>query len=174
MAGNANSGGQNRKPTKMKVLEGTFRADRANENEPQPKSVKIAPPPSIKLNKWGMEEWARSSRNLIAVDVLSEADLTALAAMCYEFGEFVECGLKVKEVQEIDEHLQGLSRDEFTPDQIIEIMQIKFLAGKNLEKLRKEHLEAYSKLAQQFGLTPASRAKVSTINKTQKDELDEL
>lgn len=171
MAGNSNSGGQNRKPTQMKVLEGTFRADRANKNEPTPKLVKIPPAPTIKLNAWGMEEWKRVTVQLIECGVLAATDISQLSALCYEFGEFVECGIKITEVHEVDD---DPALDEMTAEQRIEMMQIKYLAGKNLEKLRKEHLEAYSKLAQQFGLTPASRAKVSSVKKEEKDELDKL
>lgn len=158
----------------MKVLEGTLRKDRTNPNEPEPKALKLAPPPTITLNVHGMKEWERTTRELIALQVLANTDISSLSSMCYEFGEFVECGIRIKEVHEIDDHLSGLSRDEFTPEQVIEIMQIKYLAGKNLEKLRKEHLEAYCKLAQQFGLTPASRSKVSTVKQSKEDELEAL
>jgi P27 family predicted phage terminase small subunit len=174
MAGNANSGGQNRKPTQMKVLEGTFRKDRANPNEPTPKPVKIAPAPTITLNAHGMKEWERTTRFLIETGVLAETDISALSALCYEFGEFVQCGIDIKEVKEIDSDLAGLAIDECTVEQRIELLRIKYATGKNLEKLRKEHLEAYGKLAQQFGLTPASRAKVSTTNKPKTDELEDL
>jgi P27 family predicted phage terminase small subunit len=170
MPGNANSG-RNKKPTVMKVLEGTYRKDRANLNEPKIKEVKIPPAPHVKLNQWGMEEWKRLTVQLIGIGVLAETDITQLSALCYEWGEFVECGENIKEIKDVDDKFP---MPELTPEQRLELMRIKYMAGKNQEKLRKEHLEAYNKLAQQFGLSPSSRAKVNAPAKEEKDEFDDI
>lgn len=161
-------GGRPLKPTKMKVLQGTLRKDRTNPKEPEPTLLKIPSAPTVELNEWGMEEWKRSSVNLIECGVLTISDVSALSAMCYEFGEFVECGLEIKRVK-TGEDLSGM-----TPEQRVRMMEIKFLSGKNLEKLRKEHLEAYCKLSMQFGLTPASRPKVNGTKKTEDDPFDAI
>lgn len=168
MPGTSNSGA-NKKPTAMKVLEGTYRKDRANLNEPAGNLVKIAPAPHLELNEFGMQEWARSSRELIGYGVLSHADLTALSAMCYEWGEYVDCGVRIKENRAFDVSIPVADMD---PDQRVEWMKVKYLASRELRKLRKEHLEAFHKMAQQFGLTPASKSKVSSAGKQEVDPLD--
>jgi len=170
MAGNGNSGGQNRKPTQMKVLEGTWRADRANPNEPNAKPITFPCPPVMELNEFAMREWERTTKVLIELGVLTEGDLSALTAMCHQFGEFVYCDTEIKEKTYLKEPKEYVL--DMDPDQRIEYMRIKYLAGKELKKLRKEHLEAYSKLAQQFGLTPVSRSRVSASKKKETDPLD--
>ena|ERR1041385_374204 len=172
MAGNANSGGQNRKPTAMKVIEGTFRQDRANPNEPEAKPLKFPCPPSMELNEFGMKEWERSTRVLIDLNVLTEGDVSALTAMCHQFGEFVYCDKEIKEKTYLKEPKEYIL--DMDPNQRIEYMRTKYLVGKELKKLRKEHLEAYSKLAQQFGLTPVSRARVSAQKKQENNPLDDI
>lgn len=172
MAGNSNSGGQNRKPTAMKIMEGTFRQDRANVNEPTPKPITFPCPPTMELNEFGIREWERSTRVLIDLGVLTDGDLSALTAMCHQFGEFVYCDREIKEKTYLKEPKEYII--DMDPDQRIEYMRTKYLAGRELKKLRKEHLDAYSKLAQQFGLTPVSRSRVSAQKKKENDPLDDI
>ena len=69
-----------RKPTVLKVIEGTARADRAPRNEPKPK--KRAPSCPTWLLREAKAEWKRVVKELEPLGVLTGVDRACLAAYC--------------------------------------------------------------------------------------------
>ena len=114
-----------RKPTALKVLEGTERKDRMNPAEPRFLPTEEADAPDWLNGPVALAEWYRLRDVLEGQRVLTEADLTALGHLCNLHGKCVE----------------------------------KWRLGSQptaaeLTQLRMFYVE--------FGLTPASRAKVSS------------
>src|SRR3954468_12698918 len=72
-----------RKPTALKVLEGTFRKDRALANELQP--TPGAPVCPAWFDKIAVAEWARVVPELAARGVLSVIDGAALEGYCANY-----------------------------------------------------------------------------------------
>ena len=74
--------GRPRKPTALKIVTGTFRHDRSNAHEPQPKRKRPAMPPD--LSAGAKKAWRHFAKLLNDLGVLTAADLetarTALAA----------------------------------------------------------------------------------------------
>jgi phage terminase small subunit len=75
-------GGRPRKPTALKLIEGTFRKDRANPEEPQPDLVSGMPAPPRKLKAEAMREWNRVAGELSKMRVLAVDELSVLATYC--------------------------------------------------------------------------------------------
>jgi phage terminase small subunit len=80
--------GRKRKPTKLKILQGTARKDRMTKNEPQPELGM----PDIPdwLSPEGIEEWGRVMAGMGGLGVIAKIDAGALAMYCQLMGKFVK------------------------------------------------------------------------------------
>jgi P27 family predicted phage terminase small subunit len=87
--------GRKPKPTKLKVIQGTFRKDRANPDEPTPETH-IPSPPDF-LNADALQEWGRMSEKLYQLGMLAEIDRGIFAAYCQAFGRWAEAERAIKE-----------------------------------------------------------------------------
>ncbi len=140
-------GGRKRKPTKLKVLEGTFRDDRANKNEPMPdNSIPEAPK---HLSKDGRIEWDRISLLLFNLGLLSDIDRGLLALYCQAWGRVVKYEKIVAKEGELIKTEKG-----------------NIILSPNMWVINKA-MEQCHKYLTEFGMSPASRAKV-TANKNKK------
>src|SRR5688572_22509593 len=99
MAGTGMSG-VNRKPTVMKLLEGTYRQDRAVDNEPQPQKLTIPPPIPESLNEFGRKHWESQSLEMVKIGLLTTSDVDQFAAYCNEMGAYWEAERNRKECME--------------------------------------------------------------------------
>jgi phage terminase small subunit len=81
-------------PTALKLIKGTDRKDRANENEPECKvGLPVCP---TWLNAEGKKEWKRAGKLLVESGVATHLDFVNFATFCQMWGEFVE-GVKTGE-----------------------------------------------------------------------------
>lgn len=154
------SGGQNRKPTVMKILEGTYRKDRAPINEPKPELVVIPPPMPEGLNVYGQKEWEKMTLELSKIGMLTTVDTSQLAAYCNEIGNYWECELLRKEVVPDDDTVD--SKDAATS------------FYKNYFDMAQKHLKQARDLAVQFGFTPAARSRINLPKEKERSKLDEI
>ncbi len=144
-------GGRPRKPTAVKVLQGTLEKSRANPNEPMPQTalVKILPPDF--LSDKAKELW------LFAVEQAPEAMLTSLdfsvfANWADTMAKIIECEEVLKrEGQFVEDEKTGLSK----PHPVAKYQN-------DLKHLLRQYLT-------ELGFTPASRSKVNMSTKP-KDE----
>lgn len=160
MAGNGMSGGMNRKPTVMKILEGTYREDRAMPNEPKPEVIAIPPPMPEGLNEYGQKEWEKMTLELSKLGMLTTIDTSQLAAYCNEIGNYWECEFSRKKVivrEDTDEGKEAAA-----------------LFYKNYFDMAQKHLKAAKDIAIQFGFTPASRTRINVPKEKERSKLDEL
>jgi len=130
------SGGHNRKPTKLKLLEGTFRKDRANPDEPRLENA--IPKPSYNLPNKAKKEYKNLTEILNTMGILTEADGIALERLAVAIAE---CKWAEKEL------FKQIKPDEIRIWQLILKDARKFVAS----------------MLPRFGLTPADRSRVSKI-----------
>jgi len=90
--GNVQMAKRGRKPIdpQLKVVRGTFRKDRHNPDAPEFETLTgPVEPPAWMTSGEATEEWKRLVSLLESQGVLTEADLTMLAVLCHQYGEYV-------------------------------------------------------------------------------------
>jgi P27 family predicted phage terminase small subunit len=140
--------GRPKKPVAVKVLEGTYRPDRATANEPQPDILAQVPDPPKGMGKWGVQEWLTVCHWLQGIGALASTDLSLIAAYCNEIDQYWEFDKKLKK--------EGAVLKFYNPAGDLYKVQAHPYAG-----LRKASLDNALKLAGQFGFTPAARARLT-------------
>lgn len=129
------------KPAELKVIEGTFRPDRVAPYRPRPK-VEIPSCPSW-LGREAKREWRRITPHLEKLGLITQVDRSALAAYCQAYHRWWEAEKLIAE--------HGLTFT--TPKGYVQQRPEVGIANTALKQMRMFLTE--------FGLTPASRTKVS-------------
>lgn len=160
-----------RKPTYLKVIQGTVRPCRTNLAEPKPARASGEPPPG--LSAGALAAWGRLFPLLDRMGVVTEADGAALARMC-------ECAAEMQAATE------SLARPVLDPDgtEVAPAGSLTYTtrsaAGVVMVRTRPEVAtraaaeRRYQHWLTQFGLTPAARSRVSAVGEREKaDPADE-
>lgn len=140
------------KPDSLKQLQGNPGKRPLNKKAPKFDLVTGLPKPPGHLNRYGKHEWNRIIPVLQKVSMLTEADLTSLAAYCQAYGTWVEAE-KLKKAM-------GLTT---TTDKgnVIQRPEVG-IANTSMANM--------ISIAKEFGMTPASRTKVEVEEtETQQD-----
>jgi P27 family predicted phage terminase small subunit len=133
------------KPTEIKQMEGTYRADRAARNEPKPRVT--IPPCPVWLPPDAKKEYKRVAKILVKLRVLTEADQMALAAYAHEYAKW--------------RHAEGL-----IAGTALNAVLVGGAGGQYLNPWQSVANTAFKNmiaLMREFGMTPASRSRVSTV-----------
>lgn len=130
------------KPTVKKILHGNPGRRPLNKKEPKPDIPDKVPRAPHHLDKIAQKEWRRMAKELYPIGLLTNIDLTALAAYCVSFSTWMNAQ------QQIQKHGVLIKAQSGFP------MQSPYLAIANraMTEMRKWMVE--------FGLTPSSRSKV--------------
>lgn len=80
--------GRKTTPENKKVIQGTFRKDRADIDAPKFDIVEEFPQPPLHLNADGVAMWKDLGKQLVAVKVLQVVDLYLLEQLCYTWQRF--------------------------------------------------------------------------------------
>lgn len=136
----ARAPGKRPQPTKMKIIKGTLQNCRANKNE-------ATPPPDLPAVPRGMTgaakaEWLKMAPLLYDLGLLSTIDTTALEAYCRCYGLWADAMKSVKKEGATVVSSKGYP-----------------IQNPNLKTAMKCSKELQSWLTE-FGMTPASRARV--------------
>ena len=135
--------GPPKKPTPLKVVQGTFRPDREPKNpailEPQ------APKPPKGMSQPGRACWRRIVPKLVAARILTELDRELLAAYC-------ECWAMYWDLKTIV-HKEGYT----TTTHKGNVIQHPLVGSMN------KMLDSLIRLGREFGLTPASRSRIEAL-----------
>ena len=142
--------GRKKKPTQLKIIQGTDRADRRNPNEPMPDPNIPPPPPHLKDE--ALEEWNRLSTELYNLGLLSNIDRATLAAYCVLWARWVDAESK------IDRDTLVLKSKDGQP------YQNPWLGIANRALTLMRHYIS------EFGMSPASRSRVEAKPPKSKDE----
>jgi len=152
-------GGHNRKPTRLKVLEGTARADRLR-NEPQPRPIRPKRP------RWLPREarrfWDELAPKLEKLGVLCETDGPAFALCAVHYAIAVEAAKVLK-------------------DQGVIVADPEHPAGEKpavrkhpLLSVLRDHSAAFRAYSSLFGLSPADRGRLNISVEEDSNSLEYL
>lgn len=140
--------GRPRKPTAIKLLDGTFRQDRHGaELTTEPLSELPKAPAS--LGKSGKKHWKDDGKRLLSLGVLTVSDLSALESYCAAYDEVDHCNAILEQQGEYS------MRDNGT------------MAAHPAIARRDRALDRVRAYQREFGMTPSSR---SGVNVTAKKE----
>mgnify|MGYP001261932728 CR=1 FL=1 len=134
-------GGQNRKPTQLKVIQGNPGKRPLNPNEPKP--APVAPKMPKGLDRYGRQAWQRLAPILERLGLLTEADLESFTALCEAYSRYVHAVKRYRAVLRASDPVEALD--------IIRKAEV------SVEK-SEHHLRM---LMLEFGLTPAARSRLS-------------
>lgn len=131
--------GPMKKPTALKKLQGTYRPDRAPENEPIPLPQDDLSPPDYVIGKEAIECWNDLAPKLHAAGLFTEIDGLMLGQYCMAFQTWKRVGRQIAN-EEIPPNSPGVWQ-------------------------YNKSVETMMKIAPHFGLSPATRAKISVPQK---------
>jgi P27 family predicted phage terminase small subunit len=160
------STGRNVKPSALKVAQGTARADRMNQNEPEFAIVKDLKKPPLELQNSANEVYLNTGVELINQGLLTKASFDQFLHYCEVTGivsdsykDISDNGIVIKTTK-ITEKANGdvITETDYIPNPNI--------------KIHATYVNLSRQLANEFGLTPASSSKVSVPNKP-KSKLDD-
>ena len=150
--------GRPKTPTQLKVVRGTTRADRANKREPKVEEPLPADPPEW-LSPAALPWWGRVRPILTGMKVATSADPIAVGLLCDALAEYMAAR---------DEALAAGMIYETTGKSGDTMIRAHPAVGIAADAWRRAKL-----MATEFGLTPASRAKVSVADAGPADPLAE-
>ncbi|MGE0363357.1 MAG: P27 family phage terminase small subunit [Vicinamibacterales bacterium] len=161
MAGNANSGGRNRKSAQMHLVGGTYRKDRHNQaDDVVAPDGKPAMPKSLKGA--AKAEWDRMVERMDSIHTLTKVDDAALYQYCKLFAETEaletdrEAGRKMTHA--LRAQTRKLDGAELV-EAITQIVKLKHLEGKIAVQIRQGRMALRQYLVE-FGMTPSARTRV--------------
>jgi len=88
MANRTGKSGPPRKPTALKLLHGTFRADTSAKHEPKPASDATVPKPPKHLTLLAKAEWIRTAAELHPLGLLTRPDYSTLEMYCETYASW--------------------------------------------------------------------------------------
>ncbi|MDO7851387.1 phage terminase small subunit P27 family [Hymenobacter convexus] len=150
--------GRPRKPTHLKKLAGTLQPSRTNPLEPVP-AVALGQPPEW-LSATAKEYWDEIGGILLQMNLVSYGDTAAMTLLCDVLAQWVSVRVTIAKKGRVYELLSD--------------------GGKVFRARPEVAMEAdlwrrASRMLVEFGLTPASRSKVSALgDKEEKDPLSAL
>ena len=144
--------GRKKIPTKIKKMQGTSVPSRTLKNEMQVDVVSNVPEAPEWLSLIGKNEWNKVTKQLFNLGMLHDVDLPLIEAYCNEMSLYLECEMKLRRENRIDE---------FQNSEGIVVRR----QANPLVKMKNDALNNSLKLAAQFGLTPVARASISAPTK---------
>ena len=142
-------GGHNALPSNVKVLHGETRPSRVKPDEPRPDELVDLSAP-VGLDRYAKEAWEYNAPKLAKLGLLTEIDRNALAAYCTAYSRWRRANIGLKAIKNDD------------PD---EFRKYAITAEKAEQGMRLFQNE--------FGMTPASRSRLSVDSGETSDPLAE-
>lgn len=136
-------------PTSAKIVKGTFRKDRANRDEPQ--FDPNIPTPPEHLGRVALVEWGRVAESLYRRGLLADEYRAGLAAYCQAYERWVAAETLLKEQGMLTETTNG------------NVIQNPAVGIANTALLMMHRFMT------EFGLTPASKSRVSAKSEKQEE-----
>jgi P27 family predicted phage terminase small subunit len=160
--GKTMKGGNNRKPSQLKKLKGTYRKTREVKNEPEPPQVGGWLEPPSELGPHGSKKWYELFPLLTTTGIMTVADLSTFELLCknYQLMNEIEYAL----THYTDE--EGVERERKITDYLRTVNS----QTAYLWKSYRESMDTYRRCLQEFGMTPVARARVEAVEKPKKSE----
>ena len=149
--------GRYRKPTQLKIIQGTFCKSRANRGEPKPRLVNEVPKPPQHLNGFGKWIWRRVAPELVEKQILTVLDLPALEILCDAYGLYRAArAAMLRKGRTLQQYLQG-QNSQTTPE----------------ATMMRQCWATFKAFMAEFGLSPSSRGRLD-IPAPKADEPDPM
>jgi len=145
--------GKKPKPSALKLIQGTYRSDRANPSEPRPRPG-IPPCPKF-LQGDAREQYRKMAKKLVRIGLLTELDDMALSMLCQSWAEYLEATDQVKKTGMLVKSPNGFPV--FNPYLVI--------ANQAVKRVRS--------LLAEFGMSPSSRSRITAVGAAQDNESGE-
>ena len=136
-------------PTRIKLIRGNPGKRKLNDSEPQPQLA--APECPEYLDEMARVEWDRLVEILLAMRVLTEADYIALGNLCQAYSTMIDAQKKLSKAGVLYRTKSGY------------VQQSPLLGIVNSQ------MTLINALVREFGLTPSSRTRVSSIAEPRKE-----
>ena len=149
--------GPKTKPTRLKVVTGTARKHRLNENEPRPDPAR--PDPPAHLTRAARTEWDRVIEETVGLGIMTNLDRGALAAYAQAYGRWVAAETALARMAERDSVTEGL---------IIRTKSGNAIQNPLVGAANKAMADMV-RYAAEFGLTPSSRTRVMSLSPQELD-----
>ncbi len=150
--------GRKPKPTSLKVIAGTDRADRRNDQEPK-FNPEIPSPPAF-LSDEAKVEWGRVCDALYHAGILAKTDRAVLAAYCQAFGRW----------QQAEEALTKMAER----DQVTRGIMIKTTNGNAVQNplvgTANKAMADMVRYAAEFGMTPSARSRIKAEGRNDRQD----
>ena len=146
--------GRPRKPTRLHLLEGTSQPSRLPQNEPQPEPA--VPPCPEWLGPAARAEYRRVADELHHLRLIGRVDRALLVAYAQAWADFRAAVIELSEAAKLDFCLEKVERNAAAM------------------KVKRQAVAELRGLAPHFGLSPATRAKLSVPEKPAEDLFDKL
>ena len=140
------------KPSSLVLLEGNPGKRPTNKLEPQPR--RAAPKCPAYLDENAKTEWRRLVPVLRRMKVLTEADYMALSSLCQAYSTMVKAQSKLTESGLLFKTQSG------------------YVQQSPLLSIVNSCVETITRLAREFGLTPASRTRLQMLSETNEAQAD--
>jgi len=144
--------GRKPKPTHLKLVSGNPGKRRIEQNEPKP-AVGVGAMPRGMLNADGQALWKELRPKLERLGLLTEVDGPAFALLCEWWGIARQAAREVRELESVWT-VDGQGRERRHPALVV----------------LKQATEQFCRLAGEFGLTPAMRARLKVPEPENSDE----
>lgn len=144
------------KPTRMKELAGNPGKRSLNKTEPKPSGKR--PPCPAHIQGEAKKEWNRVTKQLLAQGLLSEVDRAALAAYCQAWARWVQAEEEMRK--------QDFCMVTLTDKGYPVVSPWLGVANQSMKQMLRFLTE--------FGMTPASRSKVTVIKEAELDDYEEF
>lgn len=142
------------KPTALKELAGNPGKRALNAREPQPRTKRPKMPEH--LTDDAKKEWKRLVRELGAMELLTSADADALAMYCQTYDNWVKASKKLADGGMVTKTENGYP------------IMSPYVTIVN------QCLRTMKQLLTEFGMTPASRSRISVPEKPEDDDFDQF
>lgn len=150
--------GRKPKPTGLKVVAGTDRADRRNDQEPRFNPEIPTPPPF--LSDEAKVEWGRVCDVLFQAGVLAKTDRAALGAYCQAYGRWQQAEAALSLMAARDNVTRGL--------------MIKTTNGNAVQNplvgTANKAMADMVRFAAEFGMTPSARSRIKAEDRGKEND----
>jgi P27 family predicted phage terminase small subunit len=159
------------KPSGMKVLEGTNRADRTNPNEPRPPLIEVGErPPAWLRNRLARAYWRELVPILSRARILALTDTTALVLLAKAYGRW----RSYEDFLEANGETYETGRPITSKEGDVVAATGKILRPRPEVAMRDKAEDRLVRLLIEFGMTPSARVRVSALPELVGDPAEEF
>lgn len=150
--------GRPRKPTALKIVQGTARPDRANPSEPKPPEGPVSPPSWLRGRAKTAWKWVAPV--LEEMGVLTTADTHTLALLCDAYAEYIECRAVVRKL--------GATYEGYGEEGAV------MIRPRPEVRMASDAWRRADRMFSAFGMTPSARSKIHASDRGEADPFEEF